>query len=371
MGPEVLLRVLQGLTDDEFKVFLWRLKMPDVLCGYQPINECQLEKAQRWDTVDLMVKAYTPDGALKVTKNILGKMNRNDLVQTLPGTSSGPAVNSTEVQMRDEAPAATTSRNLQAPHPRQEAPTLEEQIITAVAESSERKGLSRPELRKVLAAKGVDVAKSNKDINRVTLNLVRDGTLTQNNGIFKLAKEPKTAKKGPTTVKKPAAAAKAAANEAAVAGKAAAKKRAAADKAAEKAAAVKKSATEKAEAAKEAEAAAKIAAKKAAVTEKAAAAKRKAAKEEAEKAAAADEDAAMKEADAKKAAKAARLAIVAKEAAANEAEAAKRAAATKKADAAEKVLATKKAAAKKAEAVAEKAAIAAGRRLSDFFTLEN
>ncbi|XP_070709967.1 histone H1-like [Pempheris klunzingeri] len=318
MGPMVLFSILQDLTDKEFKAFLWHLKEPEVLGGYKPIKQCQLEKAERGETVDLMVKAYTLDGALKVTKKVLEKINRNDLVQTLPGTSSGPAADSTEVEMRDEAPAATTSSNLQAPLSRQEAPTLEEQIIAAVAESRERKGLSQPALKKILAAKGVDVVKSNKDINRVTLNLVREGTLTQtnNNGIifFKL-------KAG-------------AAKRATAAAKTAAKKAETAKKAAEKAAAVNKQATKEAETAKEAAAEAKTAAKKAAAALKTATKestlKKEDAKKAADKAAAAEKNAAMKKVDAEEAAVAEILAMEEKEAAARKVEVIKMAAAAAK-----------------------------------------
>ncbi|XP_070707285.1 NACHT, LRR and PYD domains-containing protein 4E-like [Pempheris klunzingeri] len=91
MGSVVLYRVLQDLRDDEFKDFQWYLTKPEVMGGYKPIKECQLEKAERRDTVDLMVQTFTPEGALKVTKKVLEEMNRNDLVQKLPGTSSEPA----------------------------------------------------------------------------------------------------------------------------------------------------------------------------------------------------------------------------------------------------------------------------------------
>ncbi|XP_039668350.1 neoverrucotoxin subunit beta-like isoform X2 [Perca fluviatilis] len=42
------------------------------------------------DTVDVMVETYKLQGALKVTKKVLEKLNRNDLVQNLPDVSSGP-----------------------------------------------------------------------------------------------------------------------------------------------------------------------------------------------------------------------------------------------------------------------------------------
>ncbi|XP_035533684.1 trigger factor-like, partial [Morone saxatilis] len=89
MTAEDLLNTLEDLKDEEFKNFKWYLKQPDILEGYKPIKESKLEKAkERQDTVDLMVKTFNLDGALKVTKKVLEKIKRNDLVQSLPDTSS-------------------------------------------------------------------------------------------------------------------------------------------------------------------------------------------------------------------------------------------------------------------------------------------
>ncbi|XP_078022831.1 NACHT, LRR and PYD domains-containing protein 3-like isoform X3 [Epinephelus lanceolatus] len=92
MTAEDLLNALEDLKDDEFKTFKWHLQQPDILRGYQAIKVSKLEKAKRWDTVNVMVSSYKPDGALKVTKKVLEKINRNDLVQSLSDTSSGPRV---------------------------------------------------------------------------------------------------------------------------------------------------------------------------------------------------------------------------------------------------------------------------------------
>ncbi|KAL7404634.1 hypothetical protein ABVT39_017392 [Epinephelus coioides] len=92
MTAEDLLNALEDLKDDEFKTFKWYLEQPDILGGYQAIKVSKLEKAKRWDTVNVMASSYTLDGALKVTKKVLEKINRNDLVQSLSDTSSGPRV---------------------------------------------------------------------------------------------------------------------------------------------------------------------------------------------------------------------------------------------------------------------------------------
>ncbi|XP_063738897.1 NACHT, LRR and PYD domains-containing protein 12-like isoform X2 [Eleginops maclovinus] len=88
MTTEDLLNTLDDLKEDEFKAFHWYLQQPDILEGDQAIKVSKLEKAERRDTVDLMVNTYTFHGALKVTKKVLEKINRNDLVQSLSYASS-------------------------------------------------------------------------------------------------------------------------------------------------------------------------------------------------------------------------------------------------------------------------------------------
>lgn len=90
MTPEDLLETLKDLRDDEFKAFKWYLQQPDVLKGFQTIKVCELEGAERCDAVTLMVNTYKLHGALKVTKKVLEKIPRNDLVQSLVDSSSGP-----------------------------------------------------------------------------------------------------------------------------------------------------------------------------------------------------------------------------------------------------------------------------------------
>ncbi|XP_051241754.1 NLR family CARD domain-containing protein 3 isoform X19 [Dicentrarchus labrax] len=93
MTAEDLLNTLGDLKDEEFNMFKWYLKQHDILEGYK----LKLEKAERWDTVDLMVNAFNLDRALKVTKKVLERIKRNDLVQSLPDTSSGPEGSHSEV----------------------------------------------------------------------------------------------------------------------------------------------------------------------------------------------------------------------------------------------------------------------------------
>lgn len=87
--------------------------------------------------------------------------------------------------MAEEAPAAAPAKapakapkKKSAPRPKKEGPTLPKLVVSAVAKSKERKGLSLAALKKVLAAKGVDVTKANKRINSTVTKMVTKGTLT-------------------------------------------------------------------------------------------------------------------------------------------------------------------------------------------------
>nr|XP_046234805.1 E3 ubiquitin-protein ligase TRIM21-like [Scatophagus argus] len=80
---EELWKTLQNLREDEFGSFKWFLKQDEVLEGFSGIPVARLEKANRLDTVDLMVQKYPGPGALKVTLEVLHKISRNDLVQGL------------------------------------------------------------------------------------------------------------------------------------------------------------------------------------------------------------------------------------------------------------------------------------------------
>lgn len=80
---EDLWKILQDLKEDEFVKFKWFLNLHSI-----PV--AQLEKANRQDTVDLMVQKHQDDGARKLTNTILEKISRNDLVQRVQSFSLGP-----------------------------------------------------------------------------------------------------------------------------------------------------------------------------------------------------------------------------------------------------------------------------------------
>ncbi|XP_062297249.1 NACHT, LRR and PYD domains-containing protein 3-like [Scomber scombrus] len=91
-----LLNILDDLTDKEFENLKWSLKYEKV-GDIPPIKESPLSKAERRNVVDLMVQKYEFTGAVEVTKSVLKKISRNDLVTKLPTISSGAEGQSQEV----------------------------------------------------------------------------------------------------------------------------------------------------------------------------------------------------------------------------------------------------------------------------------
>ncbi|XP_046899380.1 protein NLRC3-like isoform X2 [Hypomesus transpacificus] len=85
-NEEQLLGTLKKLGDDDLKTFQWFLKKK-VLDGFDPIPKSRLEGAARTDTVDRMVEIYRPEGALKITVEILRKMDQNNFAKWLMSVS--------------------------------------------------------------------------------------------------------------------------------------------------------------------------------------------------------------------------------------------------------------------------------------------
>uniref|UniRef100_A0A4W5QKX4 Pyrin domain-containing protein n=1 Tax=Hucho hucho TaxID=62062 RepID=A0A4W5QKX4_9TELE len=79
--PELLLATLNELGKAELKTFIWYLRQG--VEGFpQRIPVSQLEYADREETIDLMVGTYQPEEAVKITLEILRKMNQNQLAET-------------------------------------------------------------------------------------------------------------------------------------------------------------------------------------------------------------------------------------------------------------------------------------------------
>uniref|UniRef100_A0A8P4G7H1 Protein NLRC3 n=1 Tax=Dicentrarchus labrax TaxID=13489 RepID=A0A8P4G7H1_DICLA len=86
---EQLLRALKDLGDDELKEFKWYLQKSEVLERFPIIPRSRLDKADRPDTVDQMLQTYC-ENTLEVTKKVLRKLDRNDLVRILSDPNSEP-----------------------------------------------------------------------------------------------------------------------------------------------------------------------------------------------------------------------------------------------------------------------------------------
>ena len=88
---------LENLKEEEFKQLKWILQQADIMHTiiphlevYPAIPVTRLEKTDRQDTVVQMVQFYGLHGALEVTRKLLIKINRNDLLQQLPNITSAP-----------------------------------------------------------------------------------------------------------------------------------------------------------------------------------------------------------------------------------------------------------------------------------------
>ncbi|KAI7800785.1 tripartite motif-containing protein 16-like protein [Triplophysa rosa] len=74
---EQLLGALDELDADKLKRFKWHFK------SFKRISASDLDKADAPDTVDLMMKRFGPEEAVKITVDILRKMNQNHVAEEL------------------------------------------------------------------------------------------------------------------------------------------------------------------------------------------------------------------------------------------------------------------------------------------------
>lgn len=86
---KLLLETLEDLGDEELRIFKWVLQQGEILEDVPAIPKSHLEKADRLDTLELIVQTYS-EQSVKVVKKVLTKINRNDLVQGLSNIVSGP-----------------------------------------------------------------------------------------------------------------------------------------------------------------------------------------------------------------------------------------------------------------------------------------
>lgn len=82
MEKEVVLNILDELDEEDFKRFKFYLRECDIIKEKKVIPKARLENADRVDTVGLMVQTKPAD-VLEITKEVLIKINRNDLGQKI------------------------------------------------------------------------------------------------------------------------------------------------------------------------------------------------------------------------------------------------------------------------------------------------
>ncbi|XP_051798578.1 NLR family CARD domain-containing protein 3-like [Acanthochromis polyacanthus] len=97
MTSEVLLNILEDLRDDQLSTFQWFLQQPNIVQGLPAITKSRLQTTNRCKTVDVMVETYGLQRAVQVTRVVLEKIKRNDLLQRIPASSSGPEVHVSDV----------------------------------------------------------------------------------------------------------------------------------------------------------------------------------------------------------------------------------------------------------------------------------
>ncbi|XP_042360255.1 NACHT, LRR and PYD domains-containing protein 12-like [Plectropomus leopardus] len=112
---ELLFGALQDLGNEELKHFQWLLRQADIVEGFPAIPKSQLEGSDRQDTVDQMVQTYSLPGALRITVEVLKKINRNDLVECLPEPNSESSEDATDGG--ETAGACSIQQALAVPHP--------------------------------------------------------------------------------------------------------------------------------------------------------------------------------------------------------------------------------------------------------------
>uniref|UniRef100_A0AAQ5Y1C2 NACHT domain-containing protein n=2 Tax=Amphiprion ocellaris TaxID=80972 RepID=A0AAQ5Y1C2_AMPOC len=123
MTSEVLLNILDDLDDDQLSLFQWFLQKPNNVQGLPAITKSRLQTVDRCKTVDVMVETYGLQRAMQVTRVVLEKIHRNDLLQKFPASSSGPEVHVSDVGETSENREPSSSQT-QPPLPQTEDETV-------------------------------------------------------------------------------------------------------------------------------------------------------------------------------------------------------------------------------------------------------
>ncbi|XP_029985021.1 NACHT, LRR and PYD domains-containing protein 12-like [Sphaeramia orbicularis] len=85
----ILSDTLENLGAEDFRLFKWHLQQRDFQGNFIPISICQLEGADKTETLDQMLKTYSIY-TVKVARIVLVQMNRNDHADKLSKISFEP-----------------------------------------------------------------------------------------------------------------------------------------------------------------------------------------------------------------------------------------------------------------------------------------
>ncbi|XP_058628731.1 NACHT, LRR and PYD domains-containing protein 12-like [Onychostoma macrolepis] len=104
-AEELLVNSLKELVEAELKEFHWHL----INACHKRMSKSEMEKADIFDTVDKMMVCFGPEEAVKITVDILRKMNQNNLSEQLENKhKQGQA----EGQMKASVPAEADSQQI-------------------------------------------------------------------------------------------------------------------------------------------------------------------------------------------------------------------------------------------------------------------
>ncbi|XP_062418572.1 NLR family CARD domain-containing protein 3-like isoform X3 [Pungitius pungitius] len=82
-----LIKILEQLKEEDFKGFKWYLENHPIPEDHRSIPPCDLENADRRNTVDMMVRCYNTD-SVQVAMKVLEELQMNDLVEKLSKKNS-------------------------------------------------------------------------------------------------------------------------------------------------------------------------------------------------------------------------------------------------------------------------------------------
>uniref|UniRef100_A0A3P8ST62 NACHT domain-containing protein n=1 Tax=Amphiprion percula TaxID=161767 RepID=A0A3P8ST62_AMPPE len=93
---------LDDLDDDQLSTFQWFLQKPNNVQGLPAITKSRLQTLDRCKTVDVMVETYGLQRAVQVTRVVLEKISRNDLLQRFPNENQELKQQKTETDDRNK-----------------------------------------------------------------------------------------------------------------------------------------------------------------------------------------------------------------------------------------------------------------------------